>query len=202
MTIELAAYTARTPDLDASHLDMHAYLRGCPGYVDSLALRGLEDPRQRADLVLWTDAAHARAAAAAFPEAPESQAFLPQIDSLRVFSHYSGAMDGLLTGLRAHPLVELAAMPRTPTSAPWGEKVHAVLEDLDTVGGHARLFGLDEETPKAPGAVDVIGWASPDAMQAAPPQVLARYPELAPMFEGDPSALPLFELYTRVEPRG
>lgn len=104
ITIEVAVFTTSDPSACPSlQKRAHADLSTFDGFVGSLALRGLEDPKQRADLVAWASPDAAQAAATAIPKDPRFADFMAVVGEVRHFGHYRGGDKSTLSSLNEVP---------------------------------------------------------------------------------------------------
>ncbi|MEL6183746.1 MAG: hypothetical protein AAFU79_03910 [Myxococcota bacterium] len=198
--LEVAVFDAAPELTDRLHLELHRALRGAEGYVASLPLRasGPERSPLRADLVLWASARAAQAAAEVIPKRRDLASFFGAIAEIRVFHHYRGATPEHLAALETSPFFELAGYPRGPVEAQEVRaQVHRALEGRPEVRARVAAFAEGEETERTPGALDILGWVSPEAMREGPKMVLNAYPELASFFEGAPE-MSVFALFEKV----
>lgn len=181
-SLEVAVYEAAEPDgFAAKQADLHRTIASLfGGYVGSLGLRSVSDPKVYADIVLWESAETAGAAAAALPEKEELAWFPPEIAAMRFFDHFAPARDGAsaLSAIGRAPVIEVVLLKPALTDgfAAVHTALHAELAAADVVVEELRLEMNDN------GVVgDVNGWTTPEAMEQLGPVMMAK-PELTLMF--------------------
>ena len=179
--LEVAVYQALDPEgFDRLQADAHRALARYAGFVRGLALRGHEDAGLRADLIVWDGVAAAQAAADAMLKDPGFASFRAAIGEIRHFAHYRRIVEDALEKLEAGPFVEVAAY-RGKADAEMDRLQHAVHAALPKVEG--MVFAAAGARNGEPGHVDLIAWRDATAMKAAPPQIVARQPDVTPFFD-------------------
>ncbi len=190
---EVAVYTVAEPTtFDARQKQAHGRLSEFAGFVHGVALRGLEDPGLRADLILWGSLEAAQEASQAIEKDGRFGPFMAAIAKINHFDHYRLVGEPRPELLEGVPLVEVAVYG-THASVPMLELqagVHKALEGVEGASPWTRGAGVKD----AGVLLDVIGWSDAAVHRAAPGVLQQRYPELAPFFTGVES-MHVFELF-------
>lgn len=192
--LEVAVYTVQDPEGFAPlQRTAHQNLAAMDGFVHGLALRGLNDPALRADVIHWTSAELAQKAADGLPVDARFETFIAAIQEMRHFTHYAPAGVEALVEIGQAPVIEIAAFTVTEVQSMQAlqRKLHQVLPQIHGVVGDLAGQDLNSEF----GTLDLIGWTHREAFQAAPKAMVAACPELAAFFEGaDTLLMKLFEV--------
>ncbi len=182
LSLEVAVY----PVSDAGAFDplqalAHRRVAAYDGFVMGYALRAIENVALRADVIMWANLSAAKAASAALMKDDDLAAFREALGPIRHFAHYAGAGREGLAAVGRAPVVEIAAY-RGRQGGPLDRlqpAVHAALPRVDGVRSSVAGTRADGER----GHLDLIGWRDVAAMNAAPPQIVAIDPSVAPFFD-------------------
>jgi hypothetical protein len=196
MILEIAVY--QSTQTESVQAEAHQLLKKYQGFQDSLALRS-HDKSLWADLVLWTTAEAAQAAAASVSSEKGFVQFLTSITDLIVFAHYNGFDLPSFQRLSSSPVVELAAYDtKSDEDVEVRRKIHDALiqSQLPTVGIATNRL-LESTDASAPNAVDVIGWCSTEDHGKGPVAVIKQYPELASSLESFAMRMKVFSTFCK-----
>lgn len=192
--LEVAVYAVSSPKASiVLQRQAHSNLATLFGYMDSLALRGLEQPTLVADLVLWDSKQTAKAAAEDIQKDDRFTQFLSNIESIQHFAHYSGASSQALNALAESPVIELSTYELSAGSAValW-HQFHQALHNIEDAS--SPVVGTRVDQPRS--LLDLVGWSSEFALNMASTQLLEQFPELQTFFSeiGQREVFELFEV--------
>lgn len=87
---EIVTYQVKTQqEADTARASAQMLLRHFPGYIDWIALSGIDDFTKRADLVIWNSQEEALTAARAVESQPEFSSFRASVSFVQSMGHYS-----------------------------------------------------------------------------------------------------------------
>lgn len=191
--LEVAVYTVKDAHpFGGLQQQAHHNLASLAGFISSVALCGLDNRASRADLVLWESEDTAKGAAEVIKIDDRFTDFMQGIDSIRHFAHYKDASPGALHRLAESPIIEIAAfeVPATGGIAELRQQVSQALQDVE--GASPQIAGIHIDSPLS--LIDLIGWNTKAAHEAAPGLLMERHPEFEAFFSGM-EKISVFELF-------